>query len=64
MNNQQQMEVTNLILRLAKLIGYDQAQRYYERVYGDAMGTTRYSFEYIEEKLKYRISGETLKECY
>ncbi|QHT70261.1 hypothetical protein GXP67_28230 [Rhodocytophaga rosea] len=64
MNSQQYIEITTLVQRLAKLIGHSQAQAYYERVYGDATLMTRYSYDYVKEKMNHRIVGETLKETY
>ena len=64
MNSQQHIEITTLVQRLAKLIGHNQAQAYYERVYGDATLMTRYSYDYVREKMNYRIAGETSKETY
>jgi hypothetical protein len=64
MNSQQYIEINNLVQRLAKLIGHNQAQAYYERVYGDATLITRYSFDYVKEKMNHKLAGETLKENY
>ena len=64
MNSQQYIEISHLVQRLAKLIGHSQAQAYYERVYGDATLVTRYSFDYVKEKMNHKLAGETLKETY
>jgi ribosomal protein S24E len=62
MYNQQNIEIENLIQNLARLIGYSEAKAYYERVYADAASITRFSPEYIKEKMNSKILGETLRE--
>ncbi len=60
----QNIEIENLVQNLARLIGYSEARAYYERVYADATSITRFSQEYVKEKIHSKIADETLKESY
>ncbi len=62
MNYQLHIEINNLVETLAKLIGYSQAHAYYERVYDEALCTTRLSDEYIKEKMRVKLKNVSLTE--
>lgn len=64
MRYNQNIEIEHLLHRLAKLIGYYEAQAYYERVNYDAYSATRSISEYIKEKLTLKIHEETLVEVH
>jgi hypothetical protein len=62
MNYQLHIEINNLVEKLGKLIGYNQAHAYYERVHDEALCTTRLSDEYVKEKIKVKIRNVSLTE--
>lgn len=62
MNYQLHIEINNLVETLVKLIGHNQAHAYYERVYNEALCTTRLSDEYVKEKMKVKLSHVSLRE--
>ncbi len=62
MNYQLHIEINNLVETLAKLIGYNQAHAYYERVYDEALCTTRLSDEYVKEKMRVKLRNVSLTE--
>jgi hypothetical protein len=62
MNYQLHLEINTLVEKLVKLIGYNQAHAYYDRVYDEALCTTRLSDEYVREKMKVKIRNVSLTE--